>query len=349
MSDLKVIIADDSGLMRLVISDILNSADGITVVDTATDGKDAVQKVLKQDVDVLVLDMNMGEYGGLYAIENILKKKNVPILILSALGNTDMEPILDGLRLGAVDYINKPDRNKAKLREISNQIVRKVRHVARSNRQQIASAKERKEIKLNQNAHTFFGKLNYDIIAIGASTGGPTAVERVVSKLPANLPVPVIIAQHMPANFIPSFANRLNTLTPLDVVVGKKDDVLEPGKIILASGSRNTIVRKNEKGQVVVDFTHKKFKEFNHPSINALFLSIAEVYGRGAIAAILTGMGKDGADGMEEIFKKGGYTVTQNKETSAVYGMPREVSERGVSKRSVSIYEMAGFIVSCLS
>lgn len=349
MADLKVIVADDSGLMRLIISDILNSAEGITVVDTATDGKDVVQKVLKQDVDVLVLDMTMGKYGGLYAIENILKVKNVPILILSALGNSNMEPILDGMRLGAVDYINKPDKNKAKLREISNQIIRKVRHVARSNRQQIASTKKNTELKLNQNKHTFFGKLNYDIIAIGSSTGGPTAIERVISKLPANLPVPVVIAQHMPANFVPSFAKRLNALTPLDVVVGKKDEVLEPGKVILVSGNRNSIVKRNEKNQVVIDFTHKKFKEFNHPSVNALFLSIAEVYGKKTIAVILTGMGKDGADGTEVIFNKGGYTIAQNKETSAVYGMPREVTERGVVHRNVSIYEMAGFIVSCLS
>jgi two-component system chemotaxis response regulator CheB len=346
LKDIKVIVADDSGLMRLIISDIINSEEGMKVVDTAEDGRDATKKCLKQEVDVLVLDMNMGTFGGTYAVEHILKKKNVPILILSALGNSNMEPILDALRLGAVDYINKPDRNKTRVREIADKIIRKVRSVAVTNRRQIAASK--KTIKINQEEHTFRGKLNYDVIVIGASTGGPTAVERIVSKLPSNLPVPVIVAQHMPANFVPSFANRLNTLTPLEVSIGRKDDVLLPGKVIIASGSRNSIVRRNERGEVVIDYVYKRFTEFNHPSINGLFLSVADVYGKRSIAAILTGMGKDGANGMDKIFNNGGYTIGQNEETSVVYGMPREVAQRGIIKQAVSIYEMAGFIVSCL-
>lgn len=347
MGDLKVVVADDSGLMRLIISDILNDADGIKVVDTASDGKDAAQKVLKQDVDVLVLDMNMGDYDGKYAVEQILKKKKIPILILSALGNTNMDPILEVLRLGAVDYLNKPAKNRAKVRQIAKEIVSKVREVARANKRQIADAS--KELKLNAGQHTFSTELNYDVIVIGASTGGPTAVERVVSKLPANLPVPVLIAQHMPANFVPSYANRLDTLTPLKVTIGRKDDVLEAGKVIVASGSRNSIVRRNDQGQVVIDYVQKKFKEFNHPSIDCLMLSVSEVYGGKTIGVILTGMGKDGAIGMESIYNDGGYTVAQNKETCAVYGMPRAIEERGIARQMVSIYEIGGFVVSCLS
>lgn len=344
---IKVIVADDSGLMRLIISDILNAEDGIKVIDTAVDGRDAYKKVTSQDVDVLVLDMNMGTFGGAYAIEKILKKKKLPILILSAMGNSNMDPILDALRLGAFDYLNKPDKNKSKIREISAKLVRKVKLAAKSNKQQLAA--QASPIVLNQNEHTFNDNLNYDVIVIGASTGGPTAVERVVSKLPENLPVPVVIAQHMPANFVPSFAKRLNALTPLEVSMGRKGDLLVPGKVIIASGSRNSIVRRNELNQVEIDYSHQKFKEFNYPSIDGLFLSIAEVYGGRAIGSILTGMGKDGADGMQAIFDKGGYTVAQNKETSVVYGMPRAVAERGLAKQSVSIKEMAGFIVSCLS
>lgn len=346
MDEIKVIVADDSGLMRLIISDILNDADGIRVIDTAVDGKDCKEKVLKQDVDVVVLDMTMGDYDGLYAIKHILRRKKVPILILSAMGNTNMEPIMEALRLGAVDYLNKPEKNRAKVREISDAIVRKVREVAKSNKNQIS---ERGEPKLNTGNHTFDSSLNFDVIVIGASTGGPTAVENVVSKLPGNLPVPVIIAQHMPSNFVPSYANRLNTLSPLEVVIGRKDDELKPGRIIICSGSRNTIVKVNEVGKVVVDFSHKRFKEFNQPSVDCLMLSVAEVYGGKVIAAILTGMGKDGALGMDAIFKAGGYTIAQDKETSVVYGMPRAIAERGLAKAHVPIQEMAGFMVSCLS
>jgi two-component system chemotaxis response regulator CheB len=347
MGDLKVVVADDSGLMRLIISDILNDADGIKVIDTASNGRDATQKVLKQEVDVLVLDMNMGDYGGKYAVERILAKKKLPILILSAIGNTDMDPILEVLRLGAVDYLNKPAKNRAKVREIAKEIVYKVREVARSNRRQIADAS--REVKLNSEHHTFNSILNYDVIVIGASTGGPTAIERVISKLPANLPIPVLVAQHMPANFVPSYANRLDTLTPLKVTIGRKDDELAAGKIIVVSGSRNSIIRRNEQGKVVIDFVHKTFKEFNHPSIDCLMLSVSEVYGSKTIGVVLTGMGKDGVVGMESIYNGGGYTIAQNKETCAVYGMPRAVEERGIAKQMVSIYEIGGFIVSCLS
>ena len=346
-NDIKVVVADDSGLMRLIISDILNEEPGIRVINTAVDGKDAVTKVLEQDVDVLVLDMNMGDYSGTYAVEHILKKKNVPILILSALGNTNMEPVMDALRLGAIDYINKPDGNKTKVREIGKDLVRKVKAVAKSNREYINTCKQ--PIKSNHSLHTFPKDLKYDILVVGASTGGPPAIEKIISNLPANFPIPIIIAQHMPANFVVSFASRLNVLTPLNVVVGSRNERVEAGKVIIASGETNTILKKNESGKVVIDFSDKRFTEFNNPSINSLFFSAAEIYGGRIIASVLTGMGKDGADGMEFIYNKKGYTIAQNKETSAVYGMPREVAERGVVQRAVSIDEMAGFIVSCLT
>ncbi|MGB0166249.1 MAG: chemotaxis-specific protein-glutamate methyltransferase CheB [Luteibaculum sp.] len=346
MGEIKVIVTDDSGLMRLIIADIINEADDMKVVDTAFDGKDCVEKALKQEVDVIVLDMTMGEYDGLYAIKNILEKKKVPILILSAMGNTNMDPIMEALKLGAIDYLNKPEKNRAKVREISAQIIKKVREVAKSNRITIAPVKE---VKANTLNHTFDSPLSYDLIAIGASTGGPTAVEAVVSKLPGNLPVPVIIAQHMPANFIPSYAKRLDNISPLEVLIGRKDDRVEAGKIVIASGSRNTFLRRNELGHVVIDFTQEKYKEFNYPSIDCLMLSVAEVYGARSIAAILTGMGKDGALGMEAIYRKGGYTLAQDEATSVVYGMPRAIKERGLSKADLPISQMAGFMVSCLS
>ncbi len=346
MGAIKVIVADDSGLMRLIISDIIKEAEGMEVVDTAVDGKDCVEKALKQDVDLILLDMTMGKYDGLYAIKNILKEKKVPILILSAMGNTNMDPIMEALKLGAVDYLNKPERNNAKVREMSVQIVRKVRQVARTN---IANIAPLPEVKANTLHHTFDAVLNYDVIVIGASTGGPTAVEAVVSKLPGNLPIPVIVAQHMPANFIPSYANRLDSISPLHAVIGRKDDVVEAGKIIIAAGSRNSVLKRNEVGKVVIDFSKEQYKEFNHPSIDGLLLSVAEVYGSRTIAAILTGMGKDGALGMEAIYKKGGYTIAQDQATSVVYGMPKAVHDRGVARVDLPIKEIPGFMVSCLS
>ncbi len=347
MEEIKVIVADDSGLMRLIISDIINSEPGMNVIETASNGKEAVEKTLKLVPDVLLLDMNMGEFDGLYAIRNILPKKKVPIVILSAQGNTNVEPVLEALSLGAFDYLNKPEKNRAKVRDISREIVQLVRSGANSGKRSLREDKS--VVKRNQNLHTFSKNVNYDIIVIGSSTGGPTAIERIITKLPSNLPVPVLIAQHMPANFVPSFVNRLNTLTPLEVVMGRKGEVLKAGMIYIAPGSRNMIIVKDEINRPVIDFTSTQFKEFNNPSVNALMLSVAEVFGGRSIGAVLTGMGKDGAKGIEKIKRAGGYTIAQNQETCVVYGMPREVVEQGTAISVVSIYEMAGFMVSCLS
>lgn len=345
--DIKVLVVDDSGLMRLIISDILNSEPGMCVVGTAEDGKEAVAKSRKLKPDVILLDLNMEKYDGLYAVKHILRRQEIPIIILSAVGNTNLEPVLEALKLGAFDYLNKPKENKAKVRKIETEIVNKVRAAAASNKKILSSSTA--PIKRNNGMHTFSESTSHDIIVIGASTGGPTALENIIKKLPVNLPVPVIIAQHMPANFVHSFANRLDGLTPLKVKVGMKDDVLCAGEIIVAPGSRNMIVKRDGSGRVVIGFTTKQYAEFNNPSINALMLSVAEVYGRRAIGTILTGMGKDGANGLEAMFKKGAFTIGQNKDTSIVYGMPKEVADRNVIKSCVSIQGMAGFIVSCIS
>lgn len=344
---IKAVVADDSGLMRLIISDILNADTDIKVIATAKDGKEAVEKTSAHKPDILVLDMTMGEYDGMYAIENIMKECPTPILILSALGNSNHQAIMDALSLGAVDYINKPEYNKAKVREIETQIVEKVKLVAKQANKGIHI--KTKVSDTNNHQHTFGPQLNYDSIVVGSSTGGPTALEILITNFPENLPVPVIVAQHMPSNFVPSFVERLNKLTPLHVLLARKDDDVLPGKIYIAPGSRNIKLKKSLSGRIQFDYDHKKYKEFNHPSVNALMLSASQVYGNKTIGVILTGMGKDGSEGMRAIKEVGGYTVVQDKKTSVVYGMPRAVKEAGDANQSVSIHEMSGFLISCLA
>lgn len=343
---IKALVADDSGLMRLIISDILNSDAGIEVIDTARNGLEAANKALELKPDVVVLDLNMGEYDGKYAVMKIMAEAPTPILILSALGNTDLESVMEVLRLGAVDYINKPEKNATRVRDIGADIIKKVKMVStQSNKRALL---RNREVKVNTNEHTFPEKRNYDVIVIGASTGGPTAVEKVITKLPANLPIPVLIAQHMPSSFVPSFVERLNALTPLETVMARNEDVIYPGRIYVAPGSRNIKVVKTLSGRVKIMTDHKKYKEYNYPSVSGLMLSVAEVFKGRSIGVILTGMGKDGADGLAAIKDAGGYTVVQNKETSVVYGMPREAMEKGYALQEVSINEMSGFLVSCL-
>ncbi|MEO9801674.1 MAG: chemotaxis-specific protein-glutamate methyltransferase CheB [Reichenbachiella sp.] len=341
MKNIKVLIADDSGFMRLLISDILSENDGIKVVGAAVDGKDALVKVKELKPDVLLLDMNMGEYDGIYAVKNIMKEAPLPILILSSVGNTNLQPIFDALQEGAVDYLNKPSRGNAKIRLIENELIQKIRSVTRAKPMAVKASTK------NTHKHTFDENGKYDLIVIGASTGGPSALEEIIVSLPSNLNVPVVIGQHMPSNFIAPFVKRLNKLSPLNVVVGNKNIEPNPGTIIIAPGTGNMVLKKKRKS-VVIDFTERQFKEYNNPSINSIMLSAAEVYGNRTLAVILTGMGKDGVEGMKAIKKAGGYTIAQNEKSSIIYGMPKVAVECGAIDKSIDIKEIGSFLVNCL-
>lgn len=337
-------MVDDSGLMRLIISDIVNHAEGMRVIATAENGKDAVAVVIKHQPDVVLMDLNMGEYDGIYATKNILKTFQVPIIILSSIGNTNFNEVLKALNHGAFDYLNKPKDRKSKIRDIDQQIVRKIRIASRSNKKNLQLPQKKK----NTYRHTFDTKLKYDIIVIGASTGGPGAIENIISKLPENLPIPVIIAQHMTANFIEPFANRLDSLTPLKVKVAKLTEALSSGTIYILGGESNMVLKRS-KDKVIFGITTEQFKEFNCPSINAMMFSVNEVYKERVIGIILTGMGRDGASGLASIHQSGGITIAQNEASSVVYGMPKEAVSKGGAKRVLDINEISGFVVSCLS
>lgn len=343
---IKVVVVDDSGLMRLLISDIVNTADDMTVIATAENGQKAVEVVCDLRPDVVLMDLNMDDFDGLYGIENILKQCDVPIIILSSVGNTDLDKVMKGLSLGAFDYLNKPKNRQSAIRTIDKEIHGKIRAAKLSNR---VLAHSRRQLQ-NTNNHTFDLDLAYDVVVIGSSTGGTTAVEKILTKLPGNFPIPVIIAQHMPLKFIPAFAKRLNDLTPLDVRIPELGErMMSSGVVYILSGEHNTVLKKGLGRLIVFDKIDQKFKEFNHPSVDAIMLSVGKIFKERSIGVILTGMGKDGADGMAEIYGSGGMTLAQNEKSSVVYGMPKEVVNRGNAKAILAIDEISGYIVSCLS
>lgn len=342
--EINVVVADDSVFMRMLIRDILEEDSRLKVVGQAKDGKDAVALCTQLHPDVVLLDMQMGEYDGLYGIRQIMKECPTPIVILSAMGNTDMKMIMEALSLGAVDYLNKPAKNNSNLREVKQSLIEKVKEAAT-----ITPKVPAAEIPaINTNPHSFSEELQYDVIVIGASTGGPTAIEQVLTRLPGNLAVPVLVVQHMPPNFVPSFAARLDALTPLAVSMALKDDVLKKGHVLIVPGSRNTIVRR-EKENVVIDFSPKRYKEYNFPSVSCVMESVAEVYGKRCIGIILTGMGRDGTEGMVAIKKAGGYTIAQSEATCVVNGMPKSAVDAGCINEIVPLDKIGGFVVSCLS
>ena len=345
--NIKVLIVDDSAIMRALVLQVIEDAGGFEIVGNATNGKDALDSCMKLKPDVVVMDMVMGEYDGVMGTKLIMENCPTPILILTAMDNDNASPVMQALKAGAYDYHKKPDRSLPNSDEMDARFIKKLRNCGNV---QLEAIINKKEHSVNTQTHTFSSNLNYEIIVIGSSTGGPGAVESVVTKLPGNLNVPVLIAQHMPPNFIQSFADRLDELTDLKVCVGRNRTEIKPGHIyILASDGKNLIVKRNqETGKLIFLNTEEKFKDFNFPSATGLMLSVIKIFKEKTIGVVLTGMGKDASVGIKAIKDAGGYTIAQSKETCVVYGMPGSSVEIGGVTKIVNLDEIGPFIVNCL-
>ena len=331
--------------MRILVSDILRGDPQIELAATARNGKEGFEKTKAMQPDVVITDMVMPEYDGLYAVKQIMKEVPTPIILLSSLEKTNPQ-IFDALGAGAMDFVDKPRRNDSKGFRLSAALLRKL---VKSAAMIDANTLIAESTKTNASQHSFSGELNYDVIVIGASTGGPGAVELIVKNLPGNLSIPVVIAQHMPERFLLSFAERLNSYTPLRVKMAQAGDRPQGGVVYVAPGKKNLmIVRDTKRGGVNFGFTRRKFREFNEPSVDCLFSSAATVFGDKVIGVLLSGMGRDGAVGMADILNAGGYTVAQDEASSVVFGMPKHARATGVVKQVVSLKDLPGFLVSCL-
>ncbi|WPP53119.1 chemotaxis-specific protein-glutamate methyltransferase CheB [Catalinimonas niigatensis] len=341
---IKTVLIEDSGLMRILLSDILRSDPNIKLLSTAMNGKEGVEKVKQLKPDVVITDMVMPQFDGLHVVKQLMQHHQVPIILLSSLEKRDPK-IFDALSAGAFEFINK-EQVVALAKEGHFPLNELVKTASESKGSSLNSGKVRK----NTNAHSFAKELPYQIIAIGASTGGPAAIETIIKQLPANLMIPVVIVQHMTEQFLPSFAQRLNKLSPLHIKLAERNETLEGGTIYIAPGHTNMKVVKNAiTTKPIITFTSKTFKEFNFPSADCLLSSVAEVYRSKAIGVILTGMGKDGTEGLQEICRHGGYTIVQDESSSVVFGMPKSAIEAGAVKQVVKLHEIGGFLMSCLS
>ncbi len=344
---IKVLIVDDSALVRNILSKGLSMDPAIEVVGTAKDPYVARDMILKHDPDVMTLDVEMPKMDGVEFLRKLMPQYPIPVVMVSSLTQKGKRITLEALEAGAVEIVPKPTTNLARgLNEMMSDLRQKVKIASRAN---VSHWKNRKPVfrhKLNHDSKSLAESTD-KVVAIGASTGGTEAIKNVVSTFPAAFPG-VVIVQHMPAGFTKMFAERLNSICAMDVKEASNGDKVMPGRILVAPGNYHMKVRRSG-GFYYVELTNGEKVNGHRPSVNVLMHSVAKYVGANAIGVMLTGMGSDGADGMLAMRRAGARTVAQNEETSVVFGMPKVAYEIGAAEKLLPLDEIGHDVIKLLA
>lgn len=372
-----VLIVDDSPFMRLTLQKILGQDPGIKVLDTARDGREGILKLQALRPQVVTMDVEMPVMNGLQALEEIMRWQPTPVIILSAVTTEGTQATLKAFDLGACDVVAKPSGSPgADLQVLARDLVEKVKAAAGVNPARLGSKEVPLSVPLQATSATSprvlspsgvgnaperlaststkqgkmgsIPKYAVEIVAIGTSTGGPSALQAVLPNLPADLTVPVLVAQHMPPGFTGPLAQRLNGLCPLNVREGINGEVLKAGTVYVAPAGKQMQVQRKS-GQLILQIGEEApIPTLYHPSVDVMFLSLAKAVGRGTLAVVMTGMGSDGTKGMKELKALEGFAIAESEETCVVYGMPRSIVEAGLADRVVPLREIGRTIVECV-
>ncbi|WXJ86320.1 Protein-glutamate methylesterase/protein-glutamine glutaminase [Moorella humiferrea] len=342
----KVLVVDDSAFIRRVVGDILANDPEIQVVGTARNGKEALEKASLLAPDVITLDVEMPVMDGLETLEKLMAQKPVAVIMLSAHTEAGAVVTLRALELGAVDFVLKPQK-PVEVKELAQILPEKVKAAARIPPRRLCLGKPCREIVPAPLLSAGMGR--FDVVAVGTSTGGPAALQQVLTRLPADFPIGIVIVQHMPPGFTAALARRLNELSALEIREAQEGDVVAPGVVLIAPAGKQMVVER--KGSVVRTHLTEDagIPTIFKPSADVLFLSVATVYGKRSLGVILTGMGNDGLRGLRAIKEQGGMVLAQDEETSIVYGMPRAAVEAGLADRVLPLPAIAGEIVSLVT
>jgi len=324
---IRVLIVDDSALVRKLLRDVISGDPEMEVVGTASNGVEAISAITALEPDVVTMDIHMPEMDGLTALEYIMRKHPLPVVMLSALAQKGARPTLKALELGAVDFITKPSHYPSAIREVSEEVLFKVRTAAAA-RKTLLREQVRKRVRRKPAA----GKpptRKERLVVIGSSAGGPKALAEIMPLFPANTPAAIVIVQHMPDVFTRSFAKRLDSICGLQVKEAEEEDLLVPGRVLVAPGGKDLIISKERGRPGQVHLMNSQNRVGASPHIDTTMITAAESYGADSIGVIMTGMGSDGARGIEQIKIKQGDTVAQDEESCLVFGMPKVAIESG--------------------
>lgn len=373
---IRVLVVDDSSFFRRRLTEILAKDGDIDVIDTANNGREAVEKALALKPDVITMDVEMPVLDGISAVREIMQLQRIPILMFSSLTHEGAKATFDALEAGAVDFLPKKFEDIARDKDEASQLLReRVRAVARKRtlgRQTFSSSQlaprhapvvserlserpaltrssfERPKLNERVGSRTAFqasGK-SYKLVAIGTSTGGPVALQRIITSLPADFPLPIVLIQHMPAAFTGAFAQRLNSLSKIEVREAQDNDVLRPGVAYLAPGGKQMLLEGSEGScrlRIKEDDSPRiTFK----PSVDITFATAAKVFSDKVLAIVLTGMGADGREGARLLRQQGARIWAQDEASCVVYGMPQAIAAAGLMDEEVSLSDFAARLIT---
>ncbi|NOZ24761.1 MAG: chemotaxis response regulator protein-glutamate methylesterase [Nitrospirae bacterium] len=341
---IKVLIADDSAFMRNALSRMISSDPELLVVGTARDGVETIDKVNSLKPDIVTLDVEMPRMNGLEALKVIMDTNPVPVLMVSSLTSEGAEITLEALDAGAVDFIPKNLADlSVNILKIREQLLEKLKAIGRRG---IVRRKARRQ-PLSVPRKTFEGQRRISLVVIGSSTGGPKALQEILPHIPEDLPVGVVIAQHMPPSFTGPFAERLDSMCKISVKEAEHGEPVRAGVVMIAPGGKHLKIVRRRTLEVTAEIVDAEEGEYIYkPSVDLLMISATRAFPGRTLGVILTGMGNDGLRGMEMIKKDNGKTLAQNEETCVVYGMPKAVVEAGIADKVVPIEEIAGEIIN---
>lgn len=352
---IRVMIVDDSALVRQIVAQALAADAGIEVIATASDPVFALQKMKALWPDVLIVDIEMPRMDGITFLKKVMAERPTPVVICSSLAEQGEQATFEALSAGAIAIITKPKIGlKNFLEDASNDIVQAVRSAARANMRALGGSqlsipnfnrpKNTADVMLSPASNRALERTTDQVIAIGTSTGGTQALEAVLTKLPATC-LGIVIVQHMPEKFTAMFAERLNGLCQIEVLEAKNGDRVIPGRALIAPGGKHMMLKRSG-AQYVVDVADGPLVNRHKPSVDVLFRSVAKFAGANALGIILTGMGDDGARGMKEMHEAGAKTIAQDEQSCVVFGMPKEAIKLGVVDQTLPLNQISSAMVS---
>jgi two-component system chemotaxis response regulator CheB len=333
MKKVRVLVVDDSALMRKLIPQMLVADESIDVVGTAMDGSFVLKKIEELKPNVVTLDLEMPGMNGIDALKEIMRHHPVPVIVVSSHSTEGASVTFKALGLGAFDFVTKP-RDSSHMADTAAELIAKIKAAADCKIVRPSSPGLSAPVEKISSAKT--APPPSKVVAIGISTGGPQALEFLLAQLPPDFPGTIVVVQHMPEGFTEMFARRLDELCSLRVKEAQSGDLLQAGRVLICPGSRHMRLKHLTMGDIVVLNDDARVNG-HRPSVDVLFNSVAEEFGPQAVAALMTGMGDDGAEGLGAVKRAGGMTIAQSEESCVVFGMPKAAIERGYATRVVAL------------